>query len=139
MDKIQTENEINIKITNKLSKSVLIDEDCCTLLTISLTNEGNIFTSFLGAYNEDIIKLLKRTQKTYYKGLLKKLRNHNAEQSASDENAKTEAAEPQPSEHSKSSNAKSQAKQKQPKADKTSEPAPKTSKTKKAANKANNQ
>lgn len=74
MDKIETENELNFKVTNKTSKQTLIDENCCTLLTISLTNSGDVFTTFLGAYNEDILKLLKRTQKQYYKNLVKKLK-----------------------------------------------------------------
>ncbi len=75
MDKIETENELNFKVTNKTNNQTLIDENCCTLLTISLTNSGDIFTTFLGAYNEDILKMLKHTQKQYYKSLIKKLRS----------------------------------------------------------------
>lgn len=74
MDKIETENELNFKVTNTTSNQTLIDENCCTLLTVSLTNSGDIFTTFLGAYNEDILKMLKHTQKQYYKSLIKKLR-----------------------------------------------------------------
>ncbi len=75
MEKIDTANELNFKVTNTNNKQTLIDENCCTLLTISLTNSGDIFTTFLGAYNEDILKLLKHTQKQYYKNLIKKLRS----------------------------------------------------------------
>ena len=75
MEKIDTANELNFKVTNTTNKQTLIDENCCTLLTISLTNSGDIFTPFLGAYNEDILKLLKHTQKQYYKNLIKKLRS----------------------------------------------------------------
>lgn len=74
MDKIETENELNYKVTNQTTNQTLIDENCCTLLTISLTNSGDVFTTFLGAYNEEILKLLKRTQKQYYKNLIKKLK-----------------------------------------------------------------
>ena len=52
----------------------LVSEQACTVLTISLNNDGEIFTTFLGAYNKDILKLLKNTQKTYYKNLAKKLK-----------------------------------------------------------------
>lgn len=74
MDKLETENELNIKVTNTNSNQTLIDENCCTLLTISLTNSGDVFTSFLGAYNHDILRLLKRTQKVYFRELIKKLK-----------------------------------------------------------------
>ena len=77
MEKYKTLNELNIKITKK--KEVLVEEDCCTALTISLNNNGDVFTSFVGAYNPEIIKLLKKVQKTYYKGIIKKLKQQNAE------------------------------------------------------------
>ena len=52
MEKIDTANELNFKVTNTNNKQTLIDENCCTLLTISLTNSGDIFTTFLGAYTK---------------------------------------------------------------------------------------
>jgi len=72
MEKFKALNELNIKITN--NNSVLVDENCCTAITISLNNEGNVFTSFVGAYNPDIIKLLKKVQHKYYRNLIKKLK-----------------------------------------------------------------
>lgn len=77
MEKYKTLNELNIKITK--NKEVLVEEDVCTALTISLNNNGDVFTSFVGAYNPEIIKLLKKVQKTYYKGIIKKLKQQNAE------------------------------------------------------------
>lgn len=77
MEKFKALNELNIKITN--NNSVLVDENCCTAITISLNNEGNVFTSFVGAYNPDIIKLLKKVQHKYYRNLIKKLKENNQE------------------------------------------------------------
>ena len=77
MEKYKTLNELNIKITK--NKEVLVEEDVCTALTISLNNNGDVFTSFIRAYNPEIIKLLKKVQKTYYKGIIKKLKQQNAE------------------------------------------------------------
>ncbi len=72
-------NELNIKISNTSSKEVLVDETCCTAITICLNNQGDCLTSFVGAYNPEIIKLLQKVQKTYYKNLIKKLKQKNAE------------------------------------------------------------
>lgn len=72
-------NELNIKISNTASKEVLVDETCCTAITICLNNQGDCLTSFVGAYNPEIIKLLQKVQKTYYKNLIKKLKQKNAE------------------------------------------------------------
>ncbi len=77
MEKFKALNELNIKITN--NDKTLVDENCCTAITISLNNEGNVFTSFVGAYNPEIIKLLQRVQRRYYRNLIKKLKANNQE------------------------------------------------------------
>lgn len=77
MEKFKAHNELNIKITN--NDKTLVDENCCTAITISLNNEGNVFTSFVGAYNPEIIKLLQKVQRRYYRNLIKKLKANNQE------------------------------------------------------------
>lgn len=72
-------NELEIKITNSTTKEELINETCCTAITICLNNQGDCLTSFVGAYNPEIIKLLQKVQKTYYKNLIKKLKQNNKE------------------------------------------------------------
>lgn len=72
MKKFNTLNDLNIKISN--NKEELINESCCTAITICINNEGNVLTSFVGAYNPEIIKMLNKVQKTYYKNLVKKLK-----------------------------------------------------------------
>ena len=77
MEKFKALNELNIKITN--NDKTLVDENCCTAITISLNNDGNVFTSFVGAYNPEIIKLLQKVQRRYYRNLIKKLKANNQE------------------------------------------------------------
>ena len=77
MEKFKALNELNIKISN--NDKTLVDENCCTAITISLNNEGNVFTSFVGAYNPEIIKLLQKVQRRYYRNLIKKLKANNQE------------------------------------------------------------
>ena len=38
-----------------------------------------MFTSFVGAYNPEIIKLLQKVQRRYYRNLIKKLKANNQE------------------------------------------------------------
>ena len=77
MSKFETINELKIKVSN--TQETLIDESCCTALTICLNNEGDVFTSFVGAYNPEIIKMLSKVQRTYFKNLIKKLKKQNQE------------------------------------------------------------
>lgn len=77
MKEFKALNELDLKISNQ--EKTLVEESCCTAITIALNNNGDVFTSFVGAYNPDIIKLLKKVQKTYFKGLVKKLKNKNEE------------------------------------------------------------
>ena len=77
MEKFKALNELNIKITN--NDKTLVDENCCTAITISLNNDGNVFTSFVGAYNPEIIKLLQKVQRRYYRNLINKLKANNQE------------------------------------------------------------
>lgn len=71
--KFQVPNDINVVIQNK-EKGVLLDEDCCTVINIMLTNEGKIATSFLGTHNPFIVSQLERAQKEYFRVLKKTLK-----------------------------------------------------------------
>ena len=56
MEKFKALNELNIKITN--NDKTLVDENCCTAITISLNNEGNVFTSFVGEKFSTLLSLM---------------------------------------------------------------------------------
>lgn len=80
MKEIKTSDNLNIKILNTEENKVLVEENCCTALTITLNKNGDVFTSFLGVYNDEILKTLKKVQKTYYKNLVTKLKKMETEQ-----------------------------------------------------------
>ena len=90
--KFKTINELNIKITNTSTKENLVDENCCTAITVCLNNNGDCFSSFVGAYNPEIVKLLRKVQKTYYRNLMKKLKQNNKEAAESVGKATPQAA-----------------------------------------------
>lgn len=75
MEKLETENDLTLIIKNNENVEI-VNEQCCTILTVSLNNSGDVYTTFLGAYNKDVLKLLEKSQRNYYKSLMKKLKNN---------------------------------------------------------------
>lgn len=90
-----TPNELKIKVT-KFTGQTILDEDCCTSLNMVVKNDGQIQGNFLGAYNEELLKLLKRATKEYFKVLKKNLKSK-----PNDENISVESNEKNKSETDK--------------------------------------
>ena len=67
-------NDLKINVT-KSNGEVVIDEECCTSVSVILKNSGEMATSFFGAYNSDVIKILEKAIKVYFKGVKKTLKN----------------------------------------------------------------
>jgi hypothetical protein len=66
-------NDIKVTIIKDKGETVL-DEECCTNLSILLKNTGDIATSFFGAHSPAMIKVLEKTMKKYFKSLKKTLK-----------------------------------------------------------------
>lgn len=65
----------DFKVTmSKHNGEVVLDEECCTAVSIILKNTGEIATSFFGAHNKDVIKILEKTLKVYFKSIKKTLK-----------------------------------------------------------------
>lgn len=61
-------NDLRITIKKDTGEQV-IDEDCCTALTLMLKNNGELATSFLGAHNPQIVRVIEKSMKKYLKVL----------------------------------------------------------------------
>lgn len=72
--KLDTPNDINIVVSTK-ENGVVLDENCCTVVTTILTNDGKIATSFLGSHNDFILSQITKAQNKYFKALKKKLKS----------------------------------------------------------------
>jgi len=70
---IKSANDIKIEVTKSNGEKVIC-EDCCTGLILMLKNTGEIGSSFLGAHNPALIKLLYKTMKKYFRTLKKQLK-----------------------------------------------------------------
>ena len=73
MGKFNTENDLRLAVTGE-NEEYLVDEKCCTCINVILKNDGQIMTSFLGAHNPEIVKVLEKAQKAYFKELKKTLK-----------------------------------------------------------------
>ena len=67
-------NDLKVSIT-KLNGEILMQEDCCTMIQLVLKNSGEMATSFFGSHNPQIIKILEKALKGYFKSLKKTLKN----------------------------------------------------------------
>ncbi len=86
----KTPNDIHtvVKVDDK---QTVLDETGCTTISIILKNSGDIATSFLGAHNPDIIRVLEKATKRYLKNLKKELKN-----APNDENIEVKKDTPNP-------------------------------------------
>lgn len=66
-------NDLNVTIT-KDNGEVIFNENCCTNVSILVKNDGQIATSFLGAHSPEMVKVLDKTLKKYFKALKKTLK-----------------------------------------------------------------
>lgn len=68
-------NDLKMSIT-KVGGEVVIDEECCTAVSVILKNTGELATSFFGAHNPEVVKILEKTLKIYFKNIKKTLREN---------------------------------------------------------------
>ena len=57
-------NDMYLSI-RKDSGEMIIDESCCTILSVMVKNTGEINTNFAGSHNPDLVKVLCKAMKKY--------------------------------------------------------------------------
>lgn len=81
---LECANDLHISV-KKYPNEFILDQECCTALTIILKNDGDLACSFMGAHNLGLVKLLEKSWKKYFKGLKKALKQEQKDKSKSDE------------------------------------------------------
>ena len=76
----KTANDLRVNVT-KSNGEVVIDEDCCTMVSIILKNTGDIAASFFGAHNPQVVRILEKSLKGYFKGIKKELKKNYLDES----------------------------------------------------------
>ena len=76
-------NDLKINVSKCTGETVL-DEECCTIVGVILKNTGEIATSFFGAHNPEVIKVLEKTLKVYFKSIKKTLKQEFKKEGSND-------------------------------------------------------
>ena len=76
-------NDLKINVSKCTGETVL-DEECCTVVGVILKNTGEIATSFFGAHNPEVIKVLEKTLKVYFKSIKKTLKQEFKKEGSND-------------------------------------------------------
>jgi len=75
-------NDLKISV-KKYTGEYILEEDCCTAVAMILKNDGDLGISFMGAHNLEIVKMIEKNWKQYFKKLKKtlkdELKKHNAD------------------------------------------------------------
>ncbi|MBQ7351328.1 MAG: hypothetical protein IJW59_00460 [Clostridia bacterium] len=66
-------NDLSVSVT-KFNGDILIKEDGCTVVQLLLKNTGEMATSFFGAHSPQVIKVMEKALKGYFKKLKKTLK-----------------------------------------------------------------
>ena len=69
----KTPNDMTVKVT-KFNGEVVLEEECCTCVSIILKNSGDMATSFMGSHNPQLVRVLEKTLKQYFKSIKKELK-----------------------------------------------------------------
>jgi hypothetical protein len=76
-------NDMKINVS-KFNGEVVFDEECCTIVGVIMKNTGEIATSFFGAHNPEVIKVLEKSLKMYFKSIKKTLKSEFAKEDPND-------------------------------------------------------
>lgn len=66
-------NDIRLTV-KKDNGEYIIDESCCTTISVIVKNTGEIATNFSGSHNPNLVKILGKAMKKYMRELKKKLK-----------------------------------------------------------------
>ena len=70
---VRCPNDLKLTI-KKDNGEFLIDEECCTAVSIILKNSGELATSFFGAHNPEVVEIMEKSIKMYFKAIKKTLK-----------------------------------------------------------------
>ena len=80
-------NELHINVKKK-NEEILFDSDCCSCMTLVLTADGRLATSFFGLHTPEVVKSMKKITNEYYAKLIKEFKKQYKEEKAKMKNIK---------------------------------------------------
>ena len=67
-------DDMHINVIKNDGKEVLFDSDCCSCMTLVVTSDGRLATSFFGLHTPELVNVLKKTTNDYYSKLKKEFK-----------------------------------------------------------------
>ena len=67
-------DDMHINVVKKDGNEILFDSDCCSCLTLVVTSDGRLATSFFGLHTPELVGVLKKTTNEYYAKLKKEFK-----------------------------------------------------------------
>jgi len=81
-------NELHINVKKRNNEEILFDSDCCSCMTLVLTADGRLATSFFGLHTPEVVKSMKKITNEYYAKLIKEFKKQYKEEKAKMKNIK---------------------------------------------------
>lgn len=79
---VQDANELHINVKKRFTDEHLFDSDCCSIMTLVLTADGRLATSYFGLHTPEVIKAMKKITNEYYAKLVKEFKKQYKEEKA---------------------------------------------------------
>ena len=73
-------NELHINVKKKETGEYLFDSDCCSVMSLVLTADGRLATSYFGLHTPEVIKAMKKITNQYYAKLQKEFKQQYKEE-----------------------------------------------------------
>lgn len=65
-DNVQDANELHVNIKKRDTNEDLFDSDCCSVMSLVLTADGRLATSYFGLHTPEVIGAMKKITKQYF-------------------------------------------------------------------------
>ena len=79
---IEDANELHINVKKRFTDEYLFDSDCCSVMTLVLTADGRLATSYFGLHTPEVIKAMEKITNDYYSKLVKEFKKQYKEEKA---------------------------------------------------------
>jgi len=77
---VKDTNELHVNVKKRDTEEHLFDSDCCSVLSLVLTSDGRLATSFFGLHTPEIIGAMKKITNQYYSKLKKEFKKQYKEE-----------------------------------------------------------
>lgn len=79
-DNIQDANELHVNVKKRDTNDDLFDSDCCSVMSLVLTADGRLATSYFGLHTPEVVNAMKKITNQYFTKLKKEFKKQYKEE-----------------------------------------------------------